>query len=178
VVVGRSDAADGFSRIVRWKDGVIQDLSATIGPKTWGLAVSDKGSVIGGTNYGGITTAIVWVEESGAVNLLQYLAAHNVTVPSNYNLEYIYAISGDGRTFGGYARHTDTNKTEGFVARLPGAGGGCIPDCDESGQLNIDDFICFQTYFALGDAKADCDGTGGLDIDDFICFQTFFSLGC
>ncbi len=26
----------------------------------------------------------------------------------------------------------------------------CVPDCDGSGQLNIDDFICFQTLFALG----------------------------
>ncbi len=44
--------------------------------------------------------------------------------------------------------------------------------------LNIDDFICFQTHFAIGDSKADCDASGSLNIDDFICFQTFFGLGC
>jgi hypothetical protein len=27
----------------------------------------------------------------------------------------------------------------------------CYPDCDGSGNLNIDDFICFQTFYALGD---------------------------
>ena len=54
----------------------------------------------------------------------------------------------------------------------------CIPDCDQSGTLNIDDFICFQTYFAIGDPAADCDASGALNIDDFICFQTFFALGC
>jgi hypothetical protein len=54
----------------------------------------------------------------------------------------------------------------------------CPADCDASGTLNIDDFICFQTYFALGDGKADCDGSQNLDIDDFICFQTAFVLGC
>ncbi len=54
----------------------------------------------------------------------------------------------------------------------------CYPDCDASGDLNIDDFICFQTLYALGDPKADCDLSGGLDIDDFICFQTFFAIGC
>jgi FG-GAP-like repeat len=54
----------------------------------------------------------------------------------------------------------------------------CFADCDQSGGLTIDDFICFQTLFALGDPSADCDGAGGLTIDDFICFQTFFALGC
>ncbi len=54
----------------------------------------------------------------------------------------------------------------------------CYPDCDGSGDLSIDDFICFQTFFALGDPFADCDADSALTIDDFICFQTFFALGC
>ncbi len=54
----------------------------------------------------------------------------------------------------------------------------CVPDCDASGTLDIDDFICFQTFFAIGDPYADCDASGSLDIDDFICFQTLFAIGC
>jgi agmatine deiminase len=54
----------------------------------------------------------------------------------------------------------------------------CYADCDLSGTLSIDDFICFQTLFAIGDPSADCDATGTLNIDDFICFQTFFAIGC
>jgi len=54
----------------------------------------------------------------------------------------------------------------------------CLADCDASGGLSIDDFICFQTFFVLGDAKADCDASGTLTIDDFVCFQTAFVLGC
>ncbi len=54
----------------------------------------------------------------------------------------------------------------------------CYADCDSSGTLNIDDFICFQTLFALGDPYADCDASGGLNIDDFVCFQTLFAIGC
>ncbi len=54
----------------------------------------------------------------------------------------------------------------------------CLPDCDQSGGLDIDDFICFQTLYAIGSPKADCDKSGALDIDDFICFQTFFAIGC
>ncbi len=63
------------------------------------------------------------------------------------------------------------------LAILPGTG-GCYADCDQSGGLDIDDFICFQTLFALGDPSADCDASGALDIDDFICFQTVFAVGC
>ncbi len=54
----------------------------------------------------------------------------------------------------------------------------CIADCDGTGTLDIDDFICYQTFFALGDSAADCDGDGILALDDFICFQTFFAIGC
>ncbi len=57
-------------------------------------------------------------------------------------------------------------------------GNACYPDCDADGVLTIDDFICFQTFFALGDPYADCDGDSNLTIDDFICFQTFFAIGC
>jgi hypothetical protein len=65
-----------------------------------------------------------------------------------------------------------------LVITAEGKGTACYPDCDSSGALNIDDFICFQTFFAIGDTYADCDSSGNLNIDDFICFQTFFALGC
>ncbi len=55
---------------------------------------------------------------------------------------------------------------------------GNAADCDGSGGLDINDFICFQTLYATGDPKADCDASGSLDIDDFICFQTLFAIGC
>ncbi len=54
----------------------------------------------------------------------------------------------------------------------------CYQECECDGMLTIDDFICFQTMFALGDPYADCDGTGVLTVDDFICYQTFFAIGC
>jgi hypothetical protein len=55
---------------------------------------------------------------------------------------------------------------------------GCYPDCEQDGDLDIDDFICYQTIFALGLPSADCDADGVLSIDDFICFQTYFAIGC
>lgn len=54
----------------------------------------------------------------------------------------------------------------------------CYGDCDASCSLDVEDFICFQTYYALGDLYADCDLSGSLSIDDFICFQTVYAVGC
>ncbi len=54
----------------------------------------------------------------------------------------------------------------------------CYPDCDANGALNVNDYICFQTKFALGDPYADCDGNGVRNVNDYICFQTKFALGC
>jgi hypothetical protein len=54
----------------------------------------------------------------------------------------------------------------------------CVADCDLSGSLNILDFICFQTAFALEQPAADCDGNGQLDLQDFVCFQSAYALGC
>ena len=62
--------------------------------------------------------------------------------------------------------------------RLNGTLPPCYADCDQTCGLSIDDFICFQTFFAIGDPYADCDVSGGLSIDDFICFQTFYAIGC
>ncbi len=54
----------------------------------------------------------------------------------------------------------------------------CYPDCDTTGTLNVNDYICFQTRFALGDPYADCDNNGVRNVNDYICFQTKFAIGC
>ncbi len=57
-------------------------------------------------------------------------------------------------------------------------GCACPADCDDDNALTIDDFICFQTLFAVGHPSSDCDGNGNLNIGDFVCFQTQYAVGC
>ncbi len=174
VIVGRSILATGGMHMVRWKNGILEDLTVGLPfPGSWGLAVSDDGEVIAGTSN---STALVWTAITGAMHLDKHLASNGVQVPQGYKLEYAYAVSGDGLTFGGQAKNLITGIREGFVATVPG--NFCTVDCDASGALDIDDFICFQTRFAISEPYADCDSSGELDIDDFICFQTFFAIGC
>ena len=56
--------------------------------------------------------------------------------------------------------------------------GNCYPDCNGDGSLNLSDFGCFTTRFALGEAYADCNGDGVRNLADFGCFTTKFALGC
>ena len=55
---------------------------------------------------------------------------------------------------------------------------GCYADCNGDGGLNLSDFGCFTTKFALGEAYADCNGDGVRNLSDFGCFTTKFALGC
>jgi DNA-binding beta-propeller fold protein YncE len=56
--------------------------------------------------------------------------------------------------------------------------GECYADCDESGELDFFDFLCFQNEFAAQTPYADCDGSGQHDFFDFLCFQNEFAAGC
>jgi hypothetical protein len=68
--------------------------------------------------------------------------------------------------------------TGGYWFGQPPAPPACYPDCDHDNVLSVDDFICFQTLFAVQDPTADCDQDLALSIDDFICFQTLYAIGC
>ncbi|MCH7793266.1 MAG: hypothetical protein IID31_13420, partial [Planctomycetes bacterium] len=55
----------------------------------------------------------------------------------------------------------------------------CYADCDQSGTLDIFDFLCFQNSFVLGEPYAcECDPDPACDIFDFLCFQNAFVAGC
>lgn len=61
----------------------------------------------------------------------------------------------------------------------------CYADCDATtgrGVLDIFDFLCFGSRFAMSDPYAcDCDqstGPGVCDVFDFLCFHSAFARGC
>ena len=64
------------------------------------------------------------------------------------------------------------------VDHIQYAGGGCAPDCNNDGSLNILDFVCFQSEWQSQSPLGDCDGNGAFNILDFVCFQSLFQQGC
>jgi hypothetical protein len=67
---------------------------------------------------------------------------------------------------------------------VQGPSAPCYPNCDSSVTepiLNVNDFVCFQTRFAIGDTWANCDGSTNppvLTVNDFLCFTNAFAAGC
>ncbi len=117
VAVGEAPHVDGVTHAVRWVNGGIQDLTVGSGfTSSLAFAVNDDGSVVGGVAG---SHAFVWTPATKMMLASDFLALYGVTVPSDYTLEEVHAISGDGLTFGGYARNLATNQTEGFVATVP-----------------------------------------------------------
>jgi hypothetical protein len=118
-----------------------------------------------------------------------YWVVMGVQDPGYYKWAYAEGNNWNGPgAFGTYSYSFDSgaswvisggeNPYQMRVEVTPAQPPACYADCDADGTLSIDDFICFQTSFALGDLYSDCDVDCVLSIDDFICFQTFFAIGC
>lgn len=164
------------------------DLGVPIGSMLYGIGLGD--------GFGVVSNIPAQV---GVTRLLALEIRHNPgSMTTTYNL-YVDPVPGQAQpTFPSATSTRPGLKVFGSWAELRGYGGysfdelrvgttwgsvtpaanACVPDCDGDGSLTIDDFICFQTSFAIGDPYADCDGDGVLTIDDFICFQTMFAIGC
>lgn len=57
----------------------------------------------------------------------------------------------------------------------------CVANFNDDCELDIFDFLAFQTAFVSGDPRADLDhstGIGVFDIFDFLAFQNHFVAGC
>ena len=124
VIVGNSKNSTAFTHAVRWTGSVVEDLAVAMPlHHSHAFAVSDTGSVIGGTYQDGATlVAFVWTPTLGMTDLSSFLLMHGIGTPANYRLESVRAISGDGLTFGGYGVNLTTNIREGFVATIPSPG--------------------------------------------------------
>ncbi|MCC6659767.1 MAG: endonuclease/exonuclease/phosphatase family protein [Phycisphaerales bacterium] len=72
--------------------------------------------------------------------------------------------------------HSDDPDSPAWTVALSGF--VCYPDCNADGVLNLADFGCFQTRFALAAPYADCNGDGVRNLSDFGCFTTSFAMGC
>jgi uncharacterized membrane protein len=61
----------------------------------------------------------VWTQGGGMALLSDYLTSHGVSIPSGWQLYDCYAVSGDGRSFGGMVISPDSTSGRGFIATVP-----------------------------------------------------------
>lgn len=131
-------------------------------------------------------TGIFWNARDGLRSAQEVLVNdHNLAQASAWDLQDCIALSPNGRFIVGNGINPQ-GKNEAWWAEIRPF---CYADCDNATSpngknagppvLDIDDFICYQTKFILGDyLYADCDLNGYLDINDFLCFQSLYAIGC
>jgi uncharacterized membrane protein len=121
-VVGSGQFADRKFHFVLWDDANVgRDLGTIDGFNARAYGLSDDGRTIVGAAYqnGGQYVACVWTPERGCELLSTYLAANNITVPTNVTLKEGTAITADGRTICGTASVNGINTA--FVVTVPSA---------------------------------------------------------
>lgn len=167
----------------RWSsDGGIETLGS---PWARAYAVSADGrTIVGGdltchpANCAGFSFAFLWTPEKGVQDLKTLLTTTYGLNLKGWTLKEATGVSADGRTIVGNGTFEYTPgflRAEGWVVRLPGP---CKPDCEEDGDLDAFDFLCFQARFAAGDLWADFELDGDLDVFDFLAFQASVAAGC
>lgn len=163
------------NRIARWDGAAWHPLGSGLSPTGSAyvdeIAVLASGQIVVG---GAFTTA----GGNPANNIARWDGAEWHALGSGAG-DWVYSVvelpNGDVAATGFFG--TMGGLATAHVARY-GCGVACYADCDSSGVLDIDDFVCFQTLFSIGEPGADCDGDVALTIDDFVCFQTAFAAGC
>ncbi len=153
-----------------WKDLPGGDFDSTA------IAVSPDGNTIlcAGTSALGEEYA-VWTPATGMRSIRDRLLSLGVSAVGPWLLNGHHGgLSANTTVFAGYGTNPGGAR-EAWIAHLPPT---CYADCNSDGALNLADFGCFQTKFALGEAYADCNGDGARNLSDFGCFQTRFALGC
>lgn len=111
----------GVYELVRWDRQLNMTILGhlegydRINPK----AGSDDGSIIVGTASGlPPSVPFVWSATEGWFTITDYLAHHNIPIPSGWTIDYLASVSGDGRTFGGQIVHPTLGKVA-FTATVP-----------------------------------------------------------
>ena len=166
----------GNANVHRWDGSTWTPLGQNLGGRTTSLAVFDDGSgealYAGGTAQPGINQFAKFVGG-------QWVAVGGFPSPSSSPFPSVFGLlaAGDRLYVGG--SFTEINSTPvNRIAAWVGCTADCYPDCNGDGSLNLSDFGCFTTKFALGEAYADCNGDGIRNLADFGCFTTKFALGC
>ena len=110
-----------------------------------------------------------WHDVGGGVASTTITTVSGLAVVDDGNGESLFVGGGFGSAGG---------LPVGNVARWGCGPAVCYPDCNGDAALNLSDFGCFTTRFALGDPYADCNGDLVMNLADFGCFTTKFALGC
>jgi probable HAF family extracellular repeat protein len=127
VIVGAASFTGSGNHAFLYSDVTgVQDLGI-IGEDPYGFSqsvangVSDTNTVVGwvGDIFNGAPQGFVWTPDGGMVFVKDYLAAQGVTVPDEWYILSVTAISADGKTLGGQAINLNRVAYAAWIATIP-----------------------------------------------------------
>ena len=156
----------------------------------WATALAPDGN--GGVFVSGYTGGSLGGVATGSRDVFQahYDSAGNQTWIRQFGTvqeDRGYAVASDGATgvfvggeTAGVLGSANAGLLDAFIGKFSSS--PCYPDCDNSGVLDLFDFLCWQNAFvASAPFACNCDTSTGpnvCDIFDFLCFQNAFVSGC
>ncbi|MCC6659293.1 MAG: hypothetical protein IT437_00235 [Phycisphaerales bacterium] len=167
----------------RWSPGWTSEPSFALAPfNRYGAAMAYNSATHAVVMFGGFTCNDIWGtwNPTGAAETWEHVGTNWVRRATGGPVRQNAAMAYDSARnrvvmFGGMPIGGMTGLGDTWEWESPSA---CYPDCNADGAVNLSDFGCFQTRFALGCNYSDCNGDGARNLADFGCFQTKFALGC
>ncbi|MCA9279973.1 MAG: hypothetical protein H6815_12790 [Phycisphaeraceae bacterium] len=185
VVGGEFNNAGGVpaKSIARWDGSTwsplgsgLTDWTGSLPGEAYSLAVLPSGGLVVGGRFsfaGGVPANNIvhwdgakWSALGSGIVGTEFSEVHSVAMLPNGDL----VAGGRFTTIGGIVAP--------YIARWGCVPTACYADCDESGALDILDYICFGNAYAANDPYADCDSNSTLNILDYICFGNAYAVGC
>jgi hypothetical protein len=176
-----------------WDEEIIGALPGTTAP--FGLAVcrdvsADGSTVVGYNRFSGPThaTGFIWTEETGMVDVEDFLADSGVVVDPDYDILDLTAISDDGTTIIGIGQWlVEPYEYSTFIIRLPQPE-GCPYTCGDidgsGGPVDLSDFAVFANCYGLVGPAPECsedefacsdvDADGEITLNDFATFAVLY----
>ncbi|MCC6659977.1 MAG: hypothetical protein IT437_03730, partial [Phycisphaerales bacterium] len=147
----------GGSSVFKWDGAAWTAVGQGLGGRTTSLAVFDDGS--GEALYAGGTA------QGGTGNIAKLVGGAWVMLGGGVDASVFgTAAIGDRLYVGGSFLNANGQPANRIAAWTACPAVACYPDCNGDSVLNLSDFGCFTTKFALGDAYADCNGDGVLNL--------------
>ncbi len=149
-----------------WEQRLLGALPGTVPPfgKAIAFDVTDDGSMVVGYNaYGPTGDGFIWTEDTGLINVEDFLADSGVTPDPAYRIDGFTAISGDGDTIVGLAQQVAfPHDIYSFVIRISDP---CVGDLDGDGVTGQSDLGILLGAYNLN-ADGDLNGDGVTDQAD------------
>jgi uncharacterized membrane protein len=160
-----------------WEERLLGKLIGTVPPFGIAIAndVSDDGSLVVGYNaYGPTGDAFMWTEDTGLINLEDFLVDNGIALDPALEIQEATAVSDDGSTIVGFS--AETSPPFGYQSFIIRISTPCAGDLDGDGDTDQADLGVLLAAYGVN-ADGDLDGDGDTDQADLGVLLADYNCG-